>query len=185
MKKRYAAVLLGEPATPRGVIDAPIPVAVNGVSTLREARTIYAVERVVPSLKAESLTLVHFAPRTGRTHQLRRHAADVLRCPIVGDALYDGGGAAAMQFRRRGLFLCARYLELDHPCVPGERLRVEIPLPAKFDDLLARESDRFERLAAQQNDIDEDLLEIMHKMYVNGDTAKKKELEAARQAQVL
>ena len=98
------------------------------------ARTVYAVERVVPSLKAESLTLVHFAPRTGRTHQLRRHAADVLRCPIVGDALYDGGGAAAMQFRRRGLFLCARYLELDHPCVPGERLRVEIPLPAKFDD---------------------------------------------------
>ena len=148
MKKRYAAVLLGEPATPRGVIDAPIPVAVNGVSTLREARTIYAVERVVPSLKAESLTLVHFAPRTGRTHQLRRHAADVLRCPIVGDALYDGGGAAAMQFRRRGLFLCARYLELDHPCVPGERLRVEIPLPAKFGDLLARESDRFERLAS-------------------------------------
>ena len=147
MKKRYAAVLLGEPATPRGVIDAPIPVAVNGVSTLREARTIYAVERVVPSLKAESLTLIHFAPRTGRTHQLRRHAADVLRCPIVGDALYDGGGAAAMQFRRRGLFLCARYLELDHPCVPGERLRVEIPLPAKFEDLLSRESDRFEGLA--------------------------------------
>ena len=147
VKKRYAAVLLGAPESPRGVIDAPIPVAVNGVSTLCEARTIYAVERVVPSLKAESLTLVHFAPRTGRTHQLRRHAADVLRCPIVGDALYDGGGAAAMQFRRRGLFLCARYLELDHPCVPGERLRVEIPLPAKFDDLLARESDRFERLA--------------------------------------
>ena len=147
VKKRYAAVLLGAPESPRGVVDADIPVSVNGVTTPRSARTVYAVERVVPSLKAESLTLVHFAPRTGRTHQLRRHAADVLRCPIVGDALYDGGGAAAMQFRRRGLFLCARYLELDHPCVPGERLRVEIPLPAKFDDLLARESDRFERLA--------------------------------------
>ncbi len=39
--------------------------------------------------------------------------------------------------------------------------------------------DRFERLAAQQNDIDEDLMEIMHKMYANGDTAKKKELEAS------
>ena len=147
VKKRYAAVLLGAPESPRGVVDADIPVSVNGVTTPRSARTVYAVERVVPSLKAESLTLIHFAPRTGRTHQLRRHAADVLRCPIVGDALYDGGGAAAMQFRRRGLFLCARYLELDHPCVPGERLRVEIPLPAKFDDLLARESDRFERLA--------------------------------------
>jgi|EP01046_Picozoa_sp_COSAG06_P053889 hypothetical protein len=39
--------------------------------------------------------------------------------------------------------------------------------------------DRFERLAAQQNDLDEDLMEIMHKMYVNGDVAKKKELEAS------
>ena len=39
--------------------------------------------------------------------------------------------------------------------------------------------DRFERLAAQQNDMDEDLMEIMHKMYVNGDAAKKKELEAS------
>ena len=39
--------------------------------------------------------------------------------------------------------------------------------------------DRFERLAAQQNDMDEDLMEIMHKMYVNGDTAKKQELEAS------
>jgi hypothetical protein len=52
-----------------------------------------------------------------------------------------------MQFRRRGLFLCARSLELDHPCT-GARLRLEIPLPAKFDDLLAREAERFERLAS-------------------------------------
>ena len=44
--------------------------------------------------------------------------------------------------------------------------------------------DRFERLAKQQTDIDEDLMEIMHKMYVNGDTAKKKELEESyRKAQ--
>ncbi len=41
--------------------------------------------------------------------------------------------------------------------------------------------DRFERLAAQQNDMDEDLIELMHRMYVNGDTAKKKELEASYQ----
>lgn len=147
VKKRYAAVLLGAPTKYSGVIDAPIPVSVGGVTTPRSARTVYAVERVALSLKAERLTLVHFAPRTGRTHQLRRHAADVLRCPIVGDVLYDGGGAAAMQFRRRGLFLCARLLELDHPST-GERLRLEIPLPAKFDDLLAREAERFERLSS-------------------------------------
>ena len=39
------------------------------------------------------------------------------------------------------------YTAVVSTCEKGERLRVEIPLPAKFDDLLARESDRFERLA--------------------------------------
>ena len=126
VKKRYAAVLLGAPESPRGVIDADIPVSVNGVTTPCSARTVYAVERVVPSLKAESLTLVHFAPRTGRTHQLRRHAADELRCPIVGDALYDGGGAAASArrtARRRMRPLIARRNEESR----GNRARTRVP----------------------------------------------------------
>ena len=39
--------------------------------------------------------------------------------------------------------------------------------------------DRFDKLAKQQTDIDEDLMTIMHNMYVHGDVAKKKELEEA------
>ena len=41
-------------------------------------------------LNKNNKTRVHFYPITGRTHQLRMHAAHQmgLNCPIVGDDLY-------------------------------------------------------------------------------------------------
>jgi len=56
-------------------------------------------------------TLVEFNPITGRTHQLRLHAAHEfgLGCPIVGDRLY-GSGTAPGQLR-----LHATYLSFNHP----------------------------------------------------------------------
>jgi tRNA pseudouridine32 synthase/23S rRNA pseudouridine746 synthase len=66
--------------------------------------------------------LVHFTPVTGRTHQLRVHAAHAagLNCSIVGDALY---GVPAER-----LMLHARSLSFVHP-VTGERLVVEKQAP--------------------------------------------------------
>jgi tRNA pseudouridine32 synthase/23S rRNA pseudouridine746 synthase len=57
----------------------------------------------------ETTTKVHFWPLTGRTHQLRMHAAHELglNAPIVGDDLY---GTAADR-----LHLHAAYLEFVHP----------------------------------------------------------------------
>lgn len=56
-------------------------------------------------------TIVEFTPRTGRTHQLRVHAAHFkgLGCPIAGDTLYGSGSAAAR------LCLHASYLSFNHP----------------------------------------------------------------------
>ncbi len=56
-------------------------------------------------------TLVEFKPLTGRTHQLRLHAAHEfgLGCPIVGDRLY-GSGTAPGQLK-----LHATYLSFNHP----------------------------------------------------------------------
>ncbi|MEN8257901.1 MAG: RluA family pseudouridine synthase [Thermodesulfobacteriota bacterium] len=41
----------------------------------------------------DNISRLEFHPLTGRTHQLRLHAAHVLglRCPIIGDALYGSG----------------------------------------------------------------------------------------------
>ena len=65
-------------------------------------------------------TLVEFAPLTGRTHQLRVHAAHELGlgCPIAGDRLY-GKGTGPGQLK-----LHAARLVFDHPG-SGERLCFE------------------------------------------------------------
>ncbi|MEG4092813.1 pseudouridine synthase [Microcoleus sp. Pol12B4] len=67
---------------------------------------------------------VEFLPLTGRTHQLRVHAADVrgLGIPILGDRLY-GCRAAANR-----LHLHARELSFEHPQL-GEKLYLQAETP--------------------------------------------------------
>jgi tRNA pseudouridine32 synthase/23S rRNA pseudouridine746 synthase len=69
-------------------------------------------------------TRVVLAPRTGRTHQLRVHAAHPLGlgAPIVGDRLY---GTSHDEPR---LLLHAERLAFEHP-VTGEPVVVERPAP--------------------------------------------------------
>lgn len=59
--------------------------------------------------KSEKYTRIAFYPLTGRTHQLRVHAAHPkgLNCPILGDELY---GKKADR-----LYLHAEYIEFSHP----------------------------------------------------------------------
>ncbi len=77
-------------------------------------------------------TLIEAAPLTGRTHQIRVHAAHAGH-PIAGDEKY-GEAAFNRAMRERGLtrlFLHAESLSLRLPA-SGERLRVSAPLD---DDL--------------------------------------------------
>jgi tRNA pseudouridine32 synthase/23S rRNA pseudouridine746 synthase len=71
---------------------------------------------------ADGTTRVAFFPLTGRTHQLRVHAAHRLGLgiPIRGDRLY-GREAERM-------LLHAEAIEIDHPAT-GARLRIESPAP--------------------------------------------------------
>lgn len=71
--------------------------------------------------------LVEARPRTGRTHQVRVHAAR-LGMPILGDSTYGGAPAAR-------LFLHAHRLTLEHPAGTGP-LTVEAPAPASFARVL-------------------------------------------------
>eukprot|EP00811_Abedinium_folium_P035841 NODE_8600_length_1483_cov_2.987463.p1 GENE.NODE_8600_length_1483_cov_2.987463~~NODE_8600_length_1483_cov_2.987463.p1 ORF type:complete len:169 (+),score=48.23 NODE_8600_length_1483_cov_2.987463:891-1397(+) len=57
--------------------------------------TVVAFTRAPPGELSGGLSTVYFTPLTGRTHQLRRHAAKALGRPILGDARYGvllGGG---------------------------------------------------------------------------------------------
>jgi 23S rRNA pseudouridine1911/1915/1917 synthase len=81
--------------------------------------------------------LVRFRLETGRTHQIRVHAADH-GWPLLGDPLYGRVprplAAIAAQLGRQALH--AALLELDHP-VTGARLRFESQLPDDLAQALA------------------------------------------------
>lgn len=81
---------------PRQVIDP-----VHG----RLGETVWEVE----SRPRPGVTRVRLRPRTGRTHQLRLHAAYGLGAPILGDRLYGDPSTATR------LMLHAECLALSHP----------------------------------------------------------------------
>ncbi|MFN3826617.1 MAG: RluA family pseudouridine synthase [Micavibrio sp.] len=75
---------------------------------------------------------VAFWPRTGRTHQIRVHAASGLSCPLLGDEKYGGD---VEDFDDMGLsarlHLHARRVIFPHP-LTGKKIDITAPLP---DDL--------------------------------------------------
>ncbi len=133
VKKRYIALL---EKTAAGQGDLPLRGAAKGSLSLplcpdmdnlprqrvdwkngKEAVTFYEVLG-----EEEGGVRVGFYPQTGRTHQLRVHAAapDGLGAPIVGDRLY---GHVANR-----LYLHAETIDFMHP-VTHERLHFEVATP--------------------------------------------------------
>lgn len=120
IKKRYTAILEGLPAAKEGEIRLPLcpnllhrPLQSVDFEHGKPAVTRY---QVLQSLN--NRTLVAFYPLTGRTHQLRVHAAHPqgLNCPIAGDELY---GKKADR-----LYLHAAELTFTHP-VNGKTIHIE------------------------------------------------------------
>ena len=134
--RRYDALVLGTPASPSGVVEAPVgrsPRARTRMAVTaggKAARTRYDVVATwadpVPVARL-SCTL-----ETGRTHQIRVHLA-AIDLPVLGDATY--GRPDALGVARP--MLHAAELAFDHP-VTGERVAVASPLPADFAAVIAR-----------------------------------------------
>jgi tRNA pseudouridine32 synthase/23S rRNA pseudouridine746 synthase len=118
--KIYWAILSALPAQPAGMVNAPLKKTSSAAAGWRmmvaadgkPARTGWRV------LDAGA-RLVEFRPETGRTHQIRVHAAHI-GCPIMGDPVY---GEADGPMR-----LHAHSLTLTLP--DGRIIRAEAPLPA-------------------------------------------------------
>lgn len=99
VEKVYLAVLAGVPKDQGGRIE----MALNKVSTREggwrmapEPRGKAAITRWQVVGLANGQALVRFTPQTGRTHQLRVHAASGIGIPILGDPVYGSGGHAMM-----------------------------------------------------------------------------------------
>ncbi len=126
--KAYLAVLDGMPKEVSGRVDLPL----NKVSTAKDGWRMIVEKRGKASVTnwevvayANQRALVLFTPETGRTHQLRVHAASGIGVPILGDPVYGNGGS--------GMLLHAYSLTVpreNHPAVAATA-----HLPQSFGDL--------------------------------------------------
>ncbi len=143
VEKLYLALVWGRPKPGRGTWEEPLGpdrkdrrrmrVDPDGRPSVSE----YAIRE-----SGHGVSLLELKPRTGRTHQLRVHAAHVGH-PIVGDDLY--GGPRHHGVREKALraalgpphtLLHAWRLWLPSPPLAAP-LMLEVPLPPAFAQALA------------------------------------------------
>lgn len=124
IKKRYIAILDGEIATDSGMIELPLILnpKERPLQMVNHTHGKPAITRYEVLSRSGGKTRVSFYPETGRTHQLRVHAAhpDGLNTPIVGDTLY---GTHADR-----LYLHAESLTFPHP-ITGTPTHITSPSP--------------------------------------------------------
>jgi len=132
--KEYLAVTDGIPSPDEGTISNRIgrhPVnrqkmAVVAAPAGKEAVTDYLV---LNRDGGGSWALVRCIIHTGRTHQIRVHLKESLRCPILGDPIYSQISKQRVKADR--LMLHARELRFTHPR-SGQAITCEAPLPEAF-----------------------------------------------------
>jgi 23S rRNA pseudouridine955/2504/2580 synthase len=134
-QKLYWALVSGKPKLDEGIITLPLMKApgAKGDKVIVDqdegkfARTAYRVLETA----GQKVSWLAFQPITGRTHQIRVHAAEGLETPIVGDGKYGG----VISFidglpSSKKMHLHARAIVL--PNLAGGMLEVLAPPPEYF-----------------------------------------------------
>ena len=140
--KTYQALLSGQWARKKLVVTAPLlkNISKGGERMVVISQSGKAAETQFRRLKLfRNATLVEASPKTGRTHQIRVHAAS-LGHPIVGDERY-GQDEVNKVFKNKGykrMFLHAETLKFQHP-VTGILMSISAPLPSQLENLLKHE----------------------------------------------
>jgi len=125
--KRYLGVLAGVPEMAEGTIE----LALSKISSESAGWRMIPARKGKPSVThwrvladVGGRALVEFRPETGRTHQIRVHAASGIGFPLLGDPIYgDGTGAERT-------LLHAAMLEVPRAGKPA--IVAAAPMPSEF-----------------------------------------------------
>jgi 23S rRNA pseudouridine1911/1915/1917 synthase len=155
VKKEYLALVLGKLKDERGIIDQPIGrhrsdrkrmSSLHALARKREAVTEWSVEKCFrhenEAQAFDWVSLLRLTPRTGRTHQIRVHLAE-LGHPVIGDKVYgrkrphprlkSAHVSSLDSFSRQALH--AERLSLFHPRT-GAPMEFYAPLAKDIERLL-------------------------------------------------
>jgi tRNA pseudouridine32 synthase/23S rRNA pseudouridine746 synthase len=131
VQKRYLGIVAGTVEGESGTIE----LALSKISSAAEGWRMIAAKKGKPAIThwrkltvlegpAGTMTLVEFRPETGRTHQIRIHAAHAFGHALLGDPIYgDGTGAPRTMLHAAGITVAR---ETKPPIV------AVAPLPADF-----------------------------------------------------
>ena len=136
VEKTYLAVLDGDTPGEEGLIELPVAKvssAAGGWRMVIDDNGKAAATRWRRLGAADGQSLVEFRPTTGRTHQIRVHAARGLGAAIVGDPVYsldDNEELGGMALPESGMLLHASRLVV--PREPKATIDVTAPVPERF-----------------------------------------------------
>lgn len=127
VSKRYLGILAGAPEQGEGTVE----LALAKISGAEAGWRMIPAKKGKPSVthwrvlaEAGGRTLVEFRPETGRTHQIRVHAASGIGVPLLGDPVYGLAKGATRTM------LHAAAIEVPRAARPPILARA--PLPADF-----------------------------------------------------
>jgi len=132
--KTYWALTVGSPHPHEGTISMPIAKRMVRIGDGDEERVVPAEGEDAKKAVTDYQTLydagarvafLAMRPVTGRTHQLRVHAA-AISCPIVGDGKY-GGASSRIEGVSTKVHLFCREMTFPHP-KSGKRMTISAPL---------------------------------------------------------
>ncbi|WDI31016.1 RluA family pseudouridine synthase [Hyphococcus flavus] len=133
IEKTYWALVNGMPRPREGTIDLPIAKRMVRIGDGEQERVVpadgetakKAVSHYQIIEEAGVVSFLAMQPVTGRTHQLRVHAA-AMGCPVVGDGKY-GSAQSRIEGVSQKLHLFCRSMSFPHP-KSGRRMTLQAPL---------------------------------------------------------
>jgi tRNA pseudouridine32 synthase/23S rRNA pseudouridine746 synthase len=123
--KTYVALLDGVPEVEAGIVDMALgktSTAEEGWRMVPDERGKAAVTHWRVAAVRDGRAVVVFTPETGRTHQIRVHAASGIGIPIQGDPVYGAG--------KGPMLLHALSLRVERATKPA--IEAAAPLPPTF-----------------------------------------------------